>query len=281
MRNKYVQMSLLDIYHNVGKGLKNDKPELFKLLDEHINWDELVSDTFCHAFYQRFGRNRKCDLDSFIKSLFLQRIFHYVEDIRPLTTLRFSYEMADYCGFAKVPDATKLTCFKHDFYDYIRVVFERLVDLTEPIYREIIDEAFSDLLIFNTTGIESYVAENSLKYLNTQVGKNVKYSGIAMFSPSVKIQYINGYMCYVQRATVLINGLGTVRHLELFDEAFREKDSEGPRDTRTKTPEIDKKIGDFTSLKSVLRDFQVTHPVFRYGTFASDVAFGSYDNYAF
>ncbi|WP_303094802.1 hypothetical protein [Ruthenibacterium lactatiformans] len=51
MRNKYVQMSLLDIYHNVGKGLKNDKPELFKLLDEHINWDELVSDTFCHAFY--------------------------------------------------------------------------------------------------------------------------------------------------------------------------------------------------------------------------------------
>ena len=149
MRNKYVQMSLLDIYHNVGKGLKNDKPELFKLLDEHINWDELVSDTFCHAFYQRFGRNRKCDLDSFIKSLFLQRIFHYVEDIRPLTTLRFSYEMADYCGFAKVPDATKLTCFKHDFYDYIRVVFERLVDLTEPIYREIIDEAFSDLLIFN------------------------------------------------------------------------------------------------------------------------------------
>ena len=91
MRNKYVQMSLLDIYHNVGKGLKNDKPELFKLLDEHINWDELVSDTFCHAFYQRFGRNRKCDLDSFIKSLFLQRIFHYVEDIRPLTTLRFSF----------------------------------------------------------------------------------------------------------------------------------------------------------------------------------------------
>ena len=109
----------------------------------------------------------------------------------------------------------------------------------------------------------------------------MKYFGIAMFNPSVKIQYINGYMCYVQRATVLINGLGTVRHLELFDEAFREKDSEGPRDTRTKTPEIDKKIGDFTSLKSVLRDFQVTHPVFRYGTFASDVAFGSYDNYAF
>ena len=69
MRNKYVQMSLLDIYHNVGKGLKNDKPELFKLLDEHINWDELVSDTFCHTFYQRFGRNRKCDLDSFIKSM--------------------------------------------------------------------------------------------------------------------------------------------------------------------------------------------------------------------
>lgn len=92
MRNKYVQMSLLEIYHNVGKGLKNDKPELFKLLDEHINWDELVSDTFCHAFYQRFGRNRKCDLDSFNRipfDLIILVLFfssNRASDISPLTS---------------------------------------------------------------------------------------------------------------------------------------------------------------------------------------------------
>ena len=59
-------------------------------------------------------------------------MFHYVEDAQLLNTLRFSREMQEFCGFAKVPDASKLTRFKQDFCDHIRSVFERLVELTEP-----------------------------------------------------------------------------------------------------------------------------------------------------
>jgi len=273
-------MSLWDIYHNVEDRLENDKPELFRLLDEHLDWDDLIPDSFYNAFYRRFGRNRKYDLEGFMKSLFLQRIFHYIEDTQLLNTLRFSHEMRDYCGFDKVPDAAKLTRFKQDFCEHIRSVFERLVELTEPICREM-DAALADLLIFDTTGIESYVAENNPKFPNTQVGKNVEYSGVAASNPAVKHQYINGHMCYAQRAAVLTNGLGIVRRLELFDEDFREKHPELPREPRTKSPETDKEIGDSTALKPVLLDFRNAHPSFRYGAFSGDAAFDSYDNYAF
>ena len=280
MRNKNVQMSLLDTYHSVEEHLENDKPELFKLLDEHLDWDELIPNTFYAAFYRRFGRNRKYDLESFMKALFLQRMFHYIEDSQLLNTLRFSYEMRDYCGFDKVPDAAKLTRFKQNFCDRIRDVFDRLVDLTEPICREM-DKALSDLLIFDTTGIESYVAENNPKFPNTKAGNFVELNGVAASNPQVKLQYINGHMCYAQRVAVVTNGLGIVRHLELLDEDFRERHPELPREKRDKTPEIDKEIGDSTALKPVLLDFRKEHPNLRYGTFSGDAAFDTYDNYTF
>ena len=243
MRNRNVQMSLLDTYHSIEDHLENDKPELFKLLDEYLDWDDLIPETFFSAFYRRFGRNRKYNLESFLRALFLQRIFHYVEDSQLLNTLRFSHEMRDYCGFDKVPDASKLTRFKKDFCDHIRDVFERLVDLTEPICREM-DQALADLLIFDTTGIESYVAENNPKYPNTKAPEFVEYSGVAASNPAVKHQYINGKMCYALRVAVVTNGLGIARHLELFDEDFREKHPEVPREPRSKSPEIDKEIYD-------------------------------------
>jgi len=132
--------------------LRNSKasPELFRLLDENLDWDTIIPDTFYRAFYLKTGRKRKYELESFLRALFLQRIFHYVEDTQLLNTLRFSHEMRDFCGFDKVPDASKLTRFKQDFCDHLRSVFERLVDLTEPICREM-DKALADTLIFDTT----------------------------------------------------------------------------------------------------------------------------------
>jgi len=176
-------MSLLDTYHSVEERLENNKPELFKILDEHLDWDDLIPDAFYATFYRRVGRKRRYELEGFMKALFLQRIFHYIEDTQLLNTLRFSYEMRDYCGFDKVPDAAKLTRFKQDFCDHIRAVFERLVDLTEPICREM-DQALADLLIFDTTGIESYVAENNPKYPNTKAGNIIEIAcGAAASNP--------------------------------------------------------------------------------------------------
>jgi len=232
-----------------------------------------------------------------MRALFLQRIFHYVEDIQLLNTLRFSSEMRDYCGFRKVPDASKLTRFKQDFCDDIRAVFERIVDLTEPICREM-DEKLADLLIFDTTGIESYVSENNPKHLRSKEnqskfiaktdpsfdasgGAAALFPKVASSNPAVKQQYINGHFCYAQRAAVVTNGLGIVRHLELFDENFRNRHPEIPREQRSKSPEVDKEIGDSTALKPVLTDFRAAHPMLRYSGFVGDAAFDSYNNYAF
>ena len=58
--------------------------------------------------------------------------------------------MRNFCGFEKVPDAAKLTRFKQDFLPYIMEVFERLVELTEPICREM-DAELAGSLIYDTT----------------------------------------------------------------------------------------------------------------------------------
>ena len=231
MRGRYVQLSLWDIYKDVENALEADKPLLFRLLDEHLDWDEIIPFTFFMAFYKQYGHSRVYDLESFLRALFLQRVFHYIEDSQLLNTLRFSREM---------------------------------------------DAALADILIKDTTGIESYVAENNPKFPRNKSGESPAYSGATASNPAVKHQYINGHMCYAQRAAVLTNGLGIIRHLELFDEDFRFRHPELSREPRTKEPEIDKEIYDSIALKPILQDFRAAHPSFRYGTFSGDSAFDSY-----
>lgn len=237
MRKKVVQMSLFDTYKDVSAKLAEDKPKLFRLLDEHIVWDELIPARFYQAFYQRMGRPRKYPLEGFIKSMVLQKIFGYVDDSVLLATLRYSREMREFCGFTKVPDGAKLTRFKQDFLPYIMEVFDRMVELTEPICRKM-DGELASSLIYDTTGIESYVAENNPKFFSSKL-RQAKFIAktnpdadpyrtvygllpdCAAANPAVKQQYINGHFCYAQKAGVLTNGLGIVRHIAFFDNDFK------------------------------------------------------------
>lgn len=297
MQKKYEQMSLLDTYKGVEARLENNKPGLFRLLDEHLDWEEIIPARFYSVFYQWLGRKRGYGLESFLRALFLQRIFHYVEDFQLLNTLQFSYEMRDYCGFKKVPDASKLTRFKQDFCEYIRDVFERLVDMTEPICAEM-DKTLADILVYDTTGIESYVAENNPKFMGKMAAQSRSITKLdptfdpsggaaallpkaAASNPAVKLQYINGHFCYAQKAAVVANGLGIVRHLELFDDDFKTTHPEMEIGTRTKHPKVEKEIGDSTSLKPVLLDFKAARPNVHYSVFSADAAFDSYENFSF
>jgi hypothetical protein len=297
MRSNYVQMSLFDTYRGVEDALENDKPLLFRLLDENIDWGELIPTGFYYAFYKRFGRPRDYHLESFLRMLLVQRIFHFVEDSQLLNVLRCCREMRDFCGLHKVPDAGKLTLFKQDFCGWLRRVFERLVEFTEPICREM-DAALADMLIKDTTGIESYVTENNPKFVllkekqaksyakvnpdfDAEKGRHAFMPQAAESNSEVKYEYINGHYCYAQKAAILSNGLGIVRHIDLFDQDFRLRHPEIPTEKRSKDPKIDKEIGDSTALKPVLQDFRAAHPNLRYGTFAGDSAFDSYDNYSF
>lgn len=295
MRKGYEQMSLLNTYNEVSAAAIETKDGFFELLDKHIKWDELIPGKFRLHFYKRMGRSHAYELESLIKALVLQRVFGYTEDSQLLATLRYSGEMRDFCGFEKVPDASKLTRFKQDYCDDLKAFFSHLVEVTDPICQKM-NSILADSLVVDTTGIESYVSENNPKFMNTKlrqakaIAKNNPgfnpYKGVyallpdcAVSNPAVNQQYINGHYCYAQKAVVVTNGLGIVRHLDLLDADFKNRHPEMVLAKRSDNPDKDKEIGDSTALKPTLDDFFLLHPSRTYSTFMGDSSFDSYDIY--
>lgn len=296
MRNKNVQISLFDIYTDVLTTMEEDKSEFLSLLDEHIDFDTIIPCQFYEAYHSYMGRKRVFPLECFIRALFVQRLLgmEHISQLRTLLT--FSKELRDFCGFGRqIPDAPQFTRFKQQFTSHIEMMFQRLVEITAPICREL-DEKKSAYLIFDTTGIEPEVKENNPKFFNTMLEMAKKYakgnSGYnpyrAVYSllpseakkaPMAKQQHINGHYCYSYKAGILTDGLGIVRYIAFFDDDFRKAHPEVVSQ-KTDDPEKDKEIGDSTSLKPVLSDFFRIHPNLQFSTFLGDAAFDSYDIYS-
>jgi len=295
MRMNKMQMSLLDTYNDVCLTKEENESEFLSLLKEHINLRELIPAEFYWAFYRHFGRPRDYTLESFMWFCILQKTIGIEKDKTLLTVMRMSVELREFCGFDRIPDGSKITRFKQDFVAYIEKVFENLVEVTEPICREI-DAKKADYLIYDPTGIEAYVAENNPKFLNSKLIQAKKLSKIypelnphsyaysqmpetSAANPFVNQQYINGHFCYAHKAGILTNGLGIIRGISFFDEEFKRRHPEVVS-KRTDNPEVDKEIGDSVSLRPVLSDFFEAHPMFSYKTFLGDSSFDSYDHYA-
>ncbi|MDD4773226.1 MAG: hypothetical protein PHZ09_06425, partial [Eubacteriales bacterium] len=51
-------MSLFDTYSDVSRATEEDKPKFFRLLEKHIDWEELIPPDFYWAFHKRMGRKR-------------------------------------------------------------------------------------------------------------------------------------------------------------------------------------------------------------------------------
>jgi len=296
MRKLRRQISLFDTYQNVVTTMEEDKMKFFRLVDENINWDELIPDSFWYKFYQSIGRKRKYPLEGFMKALLIQCVFGYTTDKQLLNTLKYSREMREFCGFTQVPDADKITRFKQNFCDEHEKLFHILVDKTEDICKEL-DAELSDYLIFDSTGIESYVTENNSKFMSGKLkqAKSIAksdpnfdpYKGVysllpptSSVNPDVKQQYINGHFCYAMRAGIVTNGLGIIRHIDMLDGDFKSRHPDMPVEKRSDDPDIDKEIGDSTALRPILSDFFELHPKLSYSTFLGDSAFDSYDNYS-
>ena len=152
------QLSLEDIYSDCQNIFENDKPAVLSLLETHIDLDEIIPVSFYNHFYASTGRSRKYPLTAMIWALIIQRVFSIPTDRLLLTFLAYSKPLREFCGFTKVPDASKITRFKQDFLDELQTVFERLVDVTEPICQAI-DSAKADMTIFDSSGIEAFVTE--------------------------------------------------------------------------------------------------------------------------
>ena len=295
MRKSAVQISLWDIYDGVSEAIEQHKPELIRLLEEHIDFDRLIPVGFKRVFYHHMGRKHKYHLESFIRAFVVQKLLGIPTDALLLSVLRLSAELREFCGFDKVPDASQLTRFRENYQSYLSEMFEHLVDLTEPICREI-DAKKADYFIYDTTGIELPVAENNPKFFNTKLREAKKlaksrkdfdpYKAVYSFlpeaskaNPDARQQYINGHFCYAVKVGIVTNGLGICRHIAFFDDDFRKRHPE-VCSPKTDNPDTDKEIGDSISLKPVLSDFRAAHPTIDFKTFIGDSSFDSYDIYA-
>ena len=232
----YKQLSLADIYSDCQNKFENDKPEFLTLLETHIDIDEIIPISFKKHFYASTGRTRKYPLNALLWALIIQRIFSIPTDQLLLTFLHYSKPLKDFCGFTKIPDASKITRFKQDFRNDLQDMFDNLVDITEPICQAI-DSDKANMTIFDSSGIEAFVTENNPKYANRIIKQLKAYSksqkldnnfdpykaayasmpSHAAANPNIKQLYINGHFCYVYKFGIITNGLGIVRHISFYN----------------------------------------------------------------
>ena len=256
---QYKQLSLADIFSDCQNKFENDKPVFLSLLENHIDIDEIIPISFRNHFYASTGRARKYPLNALLWALIIQRIFSIPTDQLLLTFLAYSKPLREFCGFTKVPDASKITRFKQDFIDDLQLVFDNIVDLTEPVCHAI-DSAKADMTIFDSSGIEAFVAENNPKYAN----------------PEIKQLYINGHFCYVFKFGIVTNGLGIIRHISFYNKNFMISHPEIVVEKKSDSPDEDKCVHDAKLLIPTLKDFFVMHPLINPKTFLGDAAFDSF-----
>lgn len=293
----YRQLSLKDTFSDCQDMFLDDAPSFFQLLDEHFDIREFIPSVFTNAFYQHLGRKRLYPLSGFLTALILQKIFSIPSDTLLILFLTLSRELRDFCGFSRVPDAPLFTRFRQDFEPFIELMFRQMVDFTEPIC-QLIDSSLAQILTFDTSGIELFVAENNPKTLNSLIKKLKSFykdkpdvdphrmayglmPSLAASCPDAKQQYINGHFCYADKFAILANGLGVVRDIVFLDDSFKAAHPELPVEKKSDSPEEDKTISDSVALKPILSDFFAAHPSFHPDTFLGDAAFDSTDIYGF
>ena len=295
MATNYHQISLKDTFSDCKDMFLDDVPSFFQLLEQHFDISQFIPQSFHNAFYQHLGRKRDYPLTGFLSALILQKIFSIPTDSLLILLLNLCMELRAFCGFSKVPDAPLFTRFKLGFADHIELMFQQMVDYTEPICQQI-DSSLAQILTFDTSAIELYVTENNPKTLNALIRKLKAYykdnpdvdpykmayglmPSQAASCPHAKHQYINGHFCYADKFAILTNGLGIIRHISFLDDDFKAAHPNMTVEKKSDSPDEDKSIGDATALKPVLSDFFSRHPDFHPDTFLGDSSFDTIDTY--
>ena len=262
----YKQLSLADIFSDCHEKFENDKPAFLSQLETHIDIDEFIPISFKNHFYASTGRTRKYPLQAFLWALIIQRIFSIPTDQLLLTFLAYSKSLREFCGFTKVPDASKITRFKQDFLD---------------------------MTIFDSSGIEAFVTENNPKYANRIIKQLKAYAKAQGFdksydpykaaygsmpshasaNPEIKQLYINGHFCYVFKFGIVTNGLGIIRHISFYNKNFMASHPDIVVEKKSDSPDEDKCVHDSKLLIPTLKDFFSKHPLINPNTFLGDAAF--------
>ncbi len=294
------QLSLADIFTDCQNKFDNDKYEFLELLENTINFDEIVPASFVFHFHSATGRPRRHFLYPMLRALLLQLIFSIPTTSLLIVFLKYSQELRDFCGFDVVPDASKFTRFKQDFLLDLQSMFDHLVDLTEPICQQINADKVT-MVLFDTSGIEAWVTENNPKYANRIIRQlkafkkthnlddsydpyKAAYASMpphAAANPAVQQMYINGHFCYAYKFGIVTNGLGIVRDISFYNKDFLNSHPEIIVEKKNDSPDEDKSLADSKALIPILKDFFHKHPLINPKTFLADAAFDSIEIYKY
>lgn len=281
------QIKFVDICKDLNEYFEYQQPKLIRLISEYIHFDELIPHYFLNRYNKETGHPRDYKLSSMLCALVIQKILCISETSIFLNVLSLSSELRELCGFTKIPHASQFTRLKKKFTKELNSFLNHLVDLTEPICKQIAPE-LSDILISDTTGIEAYVKENNPKFFETLLRNNKRFfknnpnfnthSYTCKQMPKdtyankeIKLAYMNGHYCYSLKCSLITNGLGIIRHINFpdndsdlfeFDDGNQAKDN---YDSKTLIPTLD-------------RYFNI-HNDFNYKYFLGDAGFDSNDNY--
>lgn len=157
------------------------------------------------------------------------------------------------------------------------------------------------MFLFDTSGIEAWVTENTPKYAN-RIIKQLKafkkanglddsydpykaaYSAMpfhAAANPAIRQTYINGHFCYAFKFGIVTNGRGIVRDISLYNQDFLKAHSDILTEKKSDSPDKDKSLADSKALIPVLKDFFQEHPLINPKTFPGDAAFDSMEIYKY
>ncbi len=242
------QLSLADIFEDCKDFYESDKPHFLTLLENHIDLDEIIPTSFYKHYYASTGRNRKYPLNAMLWALIIQRLFSIPTDSLLLIFLHYSRHLREFCGFTKVPDASKITRFKQDFLMDLQSVFDNLVDITEPICQDI---------------------DGNLASMPASAAANHE----------VKQQYVNGHFCYAYKFGITTNGLGIVRSIDFYNKDYLDSHPDIIVEKKSKSPDEDKSLADSKALIPTLKDFKERHPLINPKIFLGNAAFDTIEIY--
>ena len=127
------QLTLAEVFEECQNKFDNNKYQFLSLLNETINLDKIVPVSFVSHFHASIGRPLKHQIYPMLKAFLIQRIFLIPTDTLLIVFLKYSQELRDFCG----SNASKFTRFKQDFLMDLQSMFDHMVDLTEPICKNL------------------------------------------------------------------------------------------------------------------------------------------------
>ncbi|MEG2415975.1 MAG: transposase [Peptostreptococcaceae bacterium] len=146
------QLSFNNFMDNFDELTSEATPKLFHLFNSFINIGDLIPTSFNQKYYSALGSPREYSLSSMINFFILKNILAISESKQLLNILHISKDIREFCGFPKVPHESQISRFNTNFLKELNDMFHNLVELTEPMCKEI-NKHLASILISDTTSI--------------------------------------------------------------------------------------------------------------------------------